>query len=215
MDLRLAAIRRAWPQWAPSAVQHGNLFASLLSARCPLRTRGQLALVAGVVAYDTAAKLLPEEVHSELLLKWPNDVLLKGGKVAGMLLESASEPAPTAARWSLAPASISRPFRRTWSSQRRAWPRMAGPRRLCRLRDPCRRHRCLADALGRGRVLPDGAAGLARPGRAHRAASSRAPARRGGRRDLCRARSAGALRLLMSDGAERRIAAGDVFFANS
>ena len=67
---------------------------------CPLATASQLALLAGVAAYDTIAKLLPEEDRSELLLKWPNDVLLKGGKVAGMLLESASETdARTAARW--------------------------------------------------------------------------------------------------------------------
>src|SRR4029077_1765114 len=75
--------------------QHGNLFASLLiGLGCSLRTAGQLALLSGVVAYDTAAKLLPDEAHSELLLKWPNDVLLKGGKLAGTLLEGASEAAP-------------------------------------------------------------------------------------------------------------------------
>ena len=54
-----------------------------------MRIACQLALVAGVVAYDTIAKLLGEESHPELLLKWPNDVLLEGAKVAGMLLESA------------------------------------------------------------------------------------------------------------------------------
>jgi BirA family biotin operon repressor/biotin-[acetyl-CoA-carboxylase] ligase len=69
--------------------RHGNLFASLLiGVNCPLRVAGQLALLAGVITFDTIAKLIAYEGRSEILLKWPNDILLAGEKVAGMLLEN-------------------------------------------------------------------------------------------------------------------------------
>src|SRR3990170_31788 len=80
---------RGGREWAS---QYGNLFASLLlSLNCPLRIAGQLALLAGVVTFDTVAKLVGDDARQELLLKWPNDVLLGGGKVAGMLLENAGD----------------------------------------------------------------------------------------------------------------------------
>jgi BirA family biotin operon repressor/biotin-[acetyl-CoA-carboxylase] ligase len=71
----------------------GNLFASLLiGVNAPQRVAGQIALLAGIVAYDTIAKLIAYEGRSELLLKWPNDILLAGEKLAGVLLENVGSP---------------------------------------------------------------------------------------------------------------------------
>jgi BirA family biotin operon repressor/biotin-[acetyl-CoA-carboxylase] ligase len=64
----------------------GNLTATLLLTldRAPAAA-GQLAFVAGVAAAETVAAYVPPSLVS---LKWPNDVLVGGRKVCGMLIES-------------------------------------------------------------------------------------------------------------------------------
>ena len=168
-SLRQSAGRgRNGRQWQS---QHGNLFASLLiGLNCPLGTAAQLALLAGVVAYDTAAKLLPKEARSELLLKWPNDVLLKGGKVAGMLLESTSETAPNRCKVVIGTGFNLATFPPDLEQPATSLAAHGGSGDAGRyVRDACRRHRRLALPLGRGRGVPDGSARLARPGGADRA----------------------------------------------
>jgi BirA family biotin operon repressor/biotin-[acetyl-CoA-carboxylase] ligase len=51
-------------------------------------TATQLSFAAALAAYDAAASLLPEDRHTGMRLKWPNDVLLNGAKFAGILIES-------------------------------------------------------------------------------------------------------------------------------
>lgn len=55
----------------------------------------QLSFVAALAAYDAIASHLPTDQRSALRLKWPNDVLLEGAKIAGILIESMSGPKGT------------------------------------------------------------------------------------------------------------------------
>jgi BirA family biotin operon repressor/biotin-[acetyl-CoA-carboxylase] ligase len=69
----------------------GNLYASvLLRPDCPMARTAQLSLVAGLALAGALERLGPPGLH--VRLKWPNDVLIRGAKVAGLLLEGAARP---------------------------------------------------------------------------------------------------------------------------
>ncbi len=70
----------------------GNLHASLLLvAPCEPRIAPQLGFVAGLALYDAVDQLTGIGAE-RLALKWPNDLLLDGAKVAGLLLEGLQLP---------------------------------------------------------------------------------------------------------------------------
>ncbi|WP_312530851.1 biotin--[acetyl-CoA-carboxylase] ligase [Paracoccus sp. (in: a-proteobacteria)] len=69
----------------------GNFAATLLTRpKGGLGVAAQLSFVAALALSDALAQACGPSVS--ISIKWPNDVLLNGGKIAGILLESASTP---------------------------------------------------------------------------------------------------------------------------
>ncbi len=64
----------------------GNLYLSIvLRTETPPARSGELSLLAGLAVADTVEALLPRGIRP--MLKWPNDVLVNGAKISGILLE--------------------------------------------------------------------------------------------------------------------------------
>jgi BirA family biotin operon repressor/biotin-[acetyl-CoA-carboxylase] ligase len=129
---------RAWASLA------GNLHASLLTpAPRPVMAAARLSFVAALAVVEMVKEAAGAGLG--IACKWPNDVLLEGGKVAGILLEAAQDPrqrpwlivgigvnlahAPPDTRWpaasladhgiALSVDSTARMLARTWEKWRR------------------------------------------------------------------------------------------------
>jgi BirA family biotin operon repressor/biotin-[acetyl-CoA-carboxylase] ligase len=89
-DSQTAGRGRRGRQWQSPV---GNLMTTLLlpGAAAPASSvqAGQLAFVAGLALHATIAHYLAGQ-EIEVSLKWPNDVLVEGAKISGILLETAS-----------------------------------------------------------------------------------------------------------------------------
>lgn len=73
-------MRREWVSKA------GNLYASgLFPTNAPLNVTAQLSFAAALAIADTVSVYAP---HADVTLKWPNDVLVGGAKISGILLET-------------------------------------------------------------------------------------------------------------------------------
>jgi BirA family biotin operon repressor/biotin-[acetyl-CoA-carboxylase] ligase len=68
----------------------GNLYLSiLLRTGQPVARASELSFLAALAVADTVETLLPRQTRA--MLKWPNDVLINGAKIAGILLEQVDD----------------------------------------------------------------------------------------------------------------------------
>jgi BirA family biotin operon repressor/biotin-[acetyl-CoA-carboxylase] ligase len=87
-EIQTAGRGRHGKRWVSPA---GNLHASLLARpEIPAARASELVFVAGVAVCDALAGLLPHDAPPRC--KWPNDLLVRGRKLAGILAEAAADP---------------------------------------------------------------------------------------------------------------------------
>jgi BirA family transcriptional regulator, biotin operon repressor / biotin---[acetyl-CoA-carboxylase] ligase len=68
----------------------GNLYLSiLLRTGQPASRTSELSFLAAIAVADTVETLLPRQIRA--MLKWPNDVLVNGAKIAGILVEQVDQ----------------------------------------------------------------------------------------------------------------------------
>jgi BirA family transcriptional regulator, biotin operon repressor / biotin---[acetyl-CoA-carboxylase] ligase len=82
-DQQTAGIGRENRQWVS---EPGNLYTTLLvPIAAPLEKAAQLSLVTAVALYDALAHFISQDL---IRIKWPNDLLIEGRKVSGILVQS-------------------------------------------------------------------------------------------------------------------------------
>lgn len=87
-DRQMAGRGRRGRHWVSDP---GNLYSSLLLYDpAPAHLSPQICFVAALALHDASRDCLPALDDSRLLLKWPNDLMLDGKKIAGILVEGAS-----------------------------------------------------------------------------------------------------------------------------
>lgn len=87
-DLQTGGRGRSGRAWVGGA---GNLHASLLMTQlAPPESQPQLSLVTGVAVVDALRGCACEADLVGLRLKWPNDILIAGRKVGGILIETST-----------------------------------------------------------------------------------------------------------------------------
>jgi len=87
-DRQMAGRGRRGRRWVS---EPGNLYSSLLLYDpAPPQISPQICFVAALALHDAAQDCLPALDSGRLRLKWPNDLLLDGRKIAGILVEGAS-----------------------------------------------------------------------------------------------------------------------------
>ncbi|MGD9476870.1 biotin--[acetyl-CoA-carboxylase] ligase [Shinella sp. G-2] len=70
----------------------GNLYASLLLIdAAPMERLGSLPLAVAVAVQDAVSRVMPLD-GAEVLIKWPNDILIERRKVCGILIEGETLP---------------------------------------------------------------------------------------------------------------------------
>lgn len=179
----------------------GNLYAStLVRLRAGDPPAPTLALVAAVALHEVVAALLP--ARGGLIIKWPNDLMLDGAKLAGVLLERSGEAVVIGFGVNLAhhPEGLDRPV----TSIAAAAARVAAPTVLAE-----QLAAAFAAWLARWRgegLAPVRAAWLAA---AHPLGAPLTTSAGNGAFDGLD--ESGALRLRLSDGTVRLVHAGDVF----
>lgn len=88
-DRQMSGRGRSGRDWASPA---GNLYAStIVTLRGDDPPAPTLALVAAVALDEAIAGVVPERAGRALAIKWPNDLLIGGAKVSGILLERAGQ----------------------------------------------------------------------------------------------------------------------------
>ncbi|HEY4174361.1 MAG TPA: biotin--[acetyl-CoA-carboxylase] ligase [Rhodopila sp.] len=86
-DEQTAGRGRMTHKWYSPA---GNLYISvLLRTGQPANRTPELSFLAALAVADTVEALLPRQTRA--MLKWPNDVLVSGAKIAGILLEQVDD----------------------------------------------------------------------------------------------------------------------------